>query len=181
MATGVIMTYADYAALPNDGRRYEVLAGEIAVTPAPSPKHQQISRNLFRVLDSHARGRGLGEVLYAPVDCILTDVTIVQPDIIFLATARLGAISGRGIEGPPTLVVEIVSPQSRQFDRITKFQLYARHGVEFYWIVDPDALTIQAFALAGGGYQPSGTLEGIMAITLPPFPDCPLNPADLWP
>lgn len=180
MPARAILTYADYEALPNDGRRYEVHDGEIAVTPAPSPRHQQISRNLFRVLDRHVRERALGEMLYAPVDCILSDVTIVQPDIVFLATTRLGAISGRGIEGAPTLAIEIVSRQSRQFDRITKFQLYARHGVEHYWIVDPDGAAIQAFSLAGDRYHPSGVLEGPGGVALPPFPDCPLDPAAIW-
>jgi len=112
----VVLTYKDYEALPADGRRYEIHDGELSVAPAPSPQHQMVSRNLFRILDGYVRVRGIGEVLYAPIDVILSDTSIVQPDIVYLDTAvqpdivyldtaQLGRISRRGIEGAPTLVV----------------------------------------------------------------------------
>jgi len=176
-----ILTYKDYEALPADGRRYELHEGELSVTPAPSPKHQQVSRNLFLLLHHHVKSRGRGEVLYAPIDCILSDVTIVQPDIVYLENARLPAISARGIEGPPTLVVEILSPSTIQIDRSVKLQLYARHGVPYYWIVDPDAQSIEAYTLTGGAYQLMARLEGSQPVSLPPFPDLVLIPASLWP
>ena len=75
---------------------------------------------------------GLGEVLYAPLDCILDDTTIVQPDLVFVDTTRLGQISERGIEGPPTLVIEIISPSTKRIDRVRKRQLYGRYGVPYY-------------------------------------------------
>lgn len=181
MATRVVLTYKDYEALPADGRHYEVHEGELSVTPAPSPLHQQVSGNLFAVLRHHVKIHGLGEVLYAPVDCILSDVTIVQPDILYLERRQLPAISARGIEGPPTLIVEILSPSTAQIDRGVKFQLYARHGVSYYWIVDPEARSIEAYTLTGGAYQLAARAGGTERVSLPPFSDLELVPASLWP
>jgi len=110
-----------------------------------------ISRNLFTVLHLHVSTKGLGEVLYAPLDVILSESAIVQPEIVYLDRARLGAISRRGIEGAPTLVVEVLSPSTTLIDRSTKWQLYARHGVPFYWLADPEARAIEALVLAPMG------------------------------
>jgi Uma2 family endonuclease len=181
MAIRTILTYEDYAALPADGRRYELHEGEVSVTPAPSPRHQQASRNLFVLLHAHVKSRRSGEVLFAPIDCILGETTIVQPDIVYLDTARLTSISGRGIEGPPTLVVEILSPSTRSIDRGVKAQIYARYRVPYYWIVDPDGRTIEAYQLAEGQYRPTGRIEGDSPAALAPFPDLTLAPETLWP
>jgi len=177
----VILTYKDYAALPADGRRYEVHEGELAVTPAPSPKHQEVSLNLVVVLHQHVKSRSLGKVLEAPIDCILSDITIVQPDIVYIENARLGAVSARGIEGAPTLAIEILSPSTVQIDRSVKFQLYARHQVPYYWIVDPDARSVEAYRLAEGAYRLIRSLGGSEAVSLPPFPDLALAPSSIWP
>lgn len=177
---GTILTYKDYEVLPADGRRYELHEGELSVTPAPSPKHQEVSLNLVFLLHHYVKARGLGRVFYAPIDCILSDNTIVQPDIVYLETKRLPTITSRGIEGPPTLVVEIVSPSTIQIDRRVKFQLYARHEVPYYWIVDPDGRSIEAYTLTEGTYQLTGRLEGLEPVSFPPFPDLVLAPASLW-
>ena len=181
MASRTILTYKDYEALPADGRRYELHEGELSVSPAPSPRHQETSANLFVVLNQHVKARGLGKVLYSPIDCILSDSTVVQPDIVYLESARLSAISSRGIEGPPTLVIEILSPSTVQIDRGVKFQLYARHGVPYYWVVDPEARSIAAYVLAGEAYELAAHLQGSQPASFPPFRDLVLIPASLWP
>jgi Uma2 family endonuclease len=177
----VVLTYKDYEALPTDGRRYEIHEGELSVTPAPSPQHQRVSRNLFRILDAHVKATGLGEVLYAPLDVILSDTSIVQPDLVYLERTRLGAVSDRGVEGPPTLVVEIISPSTTVIDRSTKHQLYARHGVPFFWLVDPEARMVEAFVLGSEGYTLAVRASGPGPVSLPPFSDLALVPASLWP
>lgn len=177
----VVLTYKEYEALPADGRRYEIHEGELSVTPAPSPQHQMISRNLFLVLYSHVKAKGIGEVLYAPLDVILSDISIVQPDIVYLDPTRLGAISQRGVEGPPTLVVEIVSPSTTLIDRSTKHQLYARHGVPFFWLVDPEGRTVEAFVLGPQGYSLALRASGTAPVSPPPFHDLALVPGSLWP
>jgi len=181
MPLNSVLTYKDYEALPDDGRRYEIHEGELSATPAPNPQHQRLSRDLFLVLHAHVVARGLGEVLYAPLDVILSDTSIVQPDIVYLPTERLGAISRRGIEGPPTLAVEIVSPSTATIDRQTKRRLYARHGVPFYWLVDPDRRTIEAWVLGPEGYRSPLSATGARPVGLPPFPDLALIPDTLWP
>jgi Uma2 family endonuclease len=181
MAIRPLLTYADYAAIPNDGRRYELHEGEVSVTPAPNTTHQRIVGNLYFTLREHVRRGGLGEVFLSPIDCILSDTSVVQPDLVFVETARLTAVSQRGIEGAPSLVVEVLSPSTLVIDRNVKGQLYARHGIPHYWIVDPEARTVEAFALAGTGYRPAGTLAGVGGLSLPPFPDLRLDPAGVWP
>lgn len=177
----VILTYKDYEALPADGRRYEIHDGELSVTPAPSPLHQEISGNLNEILRGHVKTRGLGKVFYSPIDCILSDITVVQPDLLYLDPGRLNLVSDRGIEGPPTLVVEILSPTTTAIDRSTKRQLYAKYGVPYYWIVDPEARVVEVYGLSEGVYQVSARVAGSEPVSLPPFPDLAFVPASLWP
>ena len=178
---GVMLSYKEYEALPSDGRRYEIHEGELSVTAAPSPQHQIISANLFVLLSAHIKAKGIGRVLYAPLDVILSDTSIVQPDIVYLDPTRLDAISRRGIEGPPTLAIEVLSPATTLIDRSTKHQLYARHGVPYFWLVDPEGHTVEAFVLGPQGYALAARSFGTQPVSLPPFPDLALIPASLWP
>jgi len=177
----VILTYKEYEALPADGRRYELHEGELSVMPAPTPRHQEISGNLNEILRGHVKTRGLGKVFYSPIDCILSDITILQPDLLYLDPTRLHLVSTRGIEGPPTLVVEILSPSTAGADRSTKRQLYAKYGVPYYWIVDPEARAIEVHVLSEGRYQLAARMFGSEPVSLPPFPALAFAPASLWP
>jgi Uma2 family endonuclease len=177
----VILTYKEYEALPADGRRYELHEGGLSVTPAPSPRHQRAVANLHLILAQHVKSRGLGEIFLSPIDCILSDITVVQPDLLYLDPTRSRLVSERGIEGPPTLVVEILSPSTAEIDRGTKRQLYARHGAPYYWIVDPEARVVEAYLLSEGAYELSARVAGSEPASLPPFPDLAFIPASLWP
>jgi Uma2 family endonuclease len=181
MTTRVRLTYEDYAVLPDDGRRYELHEGELSVTPSPGTSHQATLLNLAVILHGHVNARALGDVFPAPMDCVLDSITVVQPDLVFVETARQAVISERGIEGSPTLAVEIISPSTTTIDRRRKLQLYARYAVPFYWIVDPPARTIQAYHLAQGQYREAGTLSQSTAGSLPPFPDMILDLRAIWP
>lgn len=180
MPAKTLLTYADYAALPDDGRRYELHAGELSVTPTPNTRHQGVSLNLAALLHGHVKSRDLGRIFEAPMDCILSNVTVVQPDILFVARERMSIVTDRAIEGAPTLVVEILSPSTAGIDRGRKRGLYADHGVSCYWIVDPEARRIEVLSLAGGGWQAAGELADTAPRALPPFPDLLLDPADIW-
>jgi Uma2 family endonuclease len=179
--TPAVLTYRDYEALPADGRRYELHDGELSVTPAPGTRHQRVSSALFSLLKAHVDTRRLGEVLYAPVDVILADTTIVQPDLVYLDPTRAHLVSDRGIEGPPTLAIEILSPSTTRIDRRIKTDLYRRYGVPYYWIVDADARTVEAYGLAEGRYALLARISGSGPVSLPPFPDLVFAPASLWP
>jgi Uma2 family endonuclease len=175
MATGVVLTYADYAAIPADGRRYELHEGEVSVTPAPGTRHQEVVGNLYLALRQHVDAGLGGRVFVSPIDCLLSDTSVVQPDLVYVAADRAAVVTARGIEGAPTLVVEVLSPSTVQIDRAVKRQLYARHGVPCYWIVDPDARRVEAYVLAEGAYQPADPGS------LPPFAGLALDPAAIWP
>jgi len=181
VAARTLLTYADYAALPDDMRRYELHEGDLFMTPAPGTAHQRVLMALATLLYTHVRSLGLGEVLAAPTDCILSDHTVVQPDILYVARERLTIISPRGIEGAPTLAVEVLSPTTAVVDLGRKRAIYARHGVPWHWIVDPEARVITAYRLAAGGYAPAGRLEGDGPLALPPFDTLLLDPASIWP
>jgi Uma2 family endonuclease len=135
---------------------------------------------MFKLLQRHVELNRLGEILYAPLDVILSDVTVLQPDLVYVDAARAGALSGRGVEGPPTLVVEIISPSTGTMDRVTKSALYARYGVPYFWLVDPEARTIEAFRLESGRYVLVTSAAGDAEVVLPPFADLTLRLADLW-
>src|SRR2546428_14099246 len=172
----ILLTYRDYCELPDDGRRYEIHDGELSVTPAPNPRHQRLVGALYRALFAHVRSRGLGEVLLSPIDVILSDIAIVQPDVVYLERSRAGAVSSRGIEGTPTLAVEILSPWTVAIDRQRKHQLYARYGVPFYWIVDAEARSVDAHALGPPGDARAGRAADEERRALPPL-RAPVLPA----
>ena len=178
MSARVILTYDDYAALPEDGRRSELYEGELIVTPAPRPRHQAVIGNLHLLMAEHVRQRGLGEVFLSPIDVILSRITVLQPDRVYLDTARLGIVTERAIEGAPTLAVLSASTGHR--DRGAKQALYARHGVPYYWIADPDARTVQALRLGGESYESVARLEETTPAALPPLPGLTLDPAAVW-
>ena len=179
MPTRALLTYSDYAALPDDGRRYELHQGELSVTPAPGVRHQRVIIPLGSRLYEHVRARGLGEVLVAPTDCILSNVTVVQPDILYVATDRQTIISERGIERAPTLAVEVLSPSTARLDRDRKMKLYAEYGVPYYWIVDPETRSVEAYTLTGTAYALAARLTSEPA-ALPPFSDLTVDPASIW-
>jgi Uma2 family endonuclease len=110
---------------------------------------------------------------------ILTDTSIVQPDLVYLAPDRPATLSRRGIEGPPTLAVEILSPSTTAIDRETKHRLYARHAVPYFWLVDPDAGTIEAYRLQGDRYALALRASGAAPVDPPPFPGLALIPSSL--
>lgn len=176
----IILTYEDYVLLPNDRNRYEILEGELSVTPAPSTKHQKVSGNLFMLLAGHVNQHNLGTVFFAPVDLILETTSVLQPDLLFVSSARRHIITDRAVEGAPDLVVEIVSPNTSRTDRVTKAQIYARHGVGAYWIVDPYQETVEIYLLEAGGYRLAATLHGDTPQPAPPFDGLSLLPSALF-
>ncbi|MEO0223067.1 MAG: Uma2 family endonuclease, partial [candidate division WOR-3 bacterium] len=131
-----LWTYRDYLKLEDD-KRYEVINGRLVEMPAPNFEHQRISRNLEFKLWEFVKENGLGEILYAPFDIILSEDIVVQPDIVFISKDNLKNIKEGRLFGAPDLVVEIVSPVSYKRDRYEKFRIYEELGVKEYWIVLP--------------------------------------------
>ncbi len=122
------------------------------MSPAPSFYHQQIVDRFHDRLKTWVRPRGLGKTCASPIDMVLSARRAVQPDVLFVARERL-AIIGDLVNGPADLVAEVISPESRRRDRFDKRDLYEQHGVQEYWLLDPEAKTVEVFTLADGQYR----------------------------
>ena len=156
MATTVKrLTYDDLEAIPQEreGDRHEIIDGELVVTPSPIPNHQDVSANIFFALQQVVRAQKLGKVYSAPIDIRFTPDNVLIPDLIFIARDRLHVIGPRAVDAPPDLVVEILSPGTRQRDLTVKRDLYAQFGVREYWVVDPAARTAVVLERIGNGFQ----------------------------
>lgn len=154
------VTYEVYAAMPDDGQRYEVIEGVLEVmSPSPTFTHQDISMQLtfsfFRHCESDYK------ILSAPLDVILSNTNVLQPDLILIHRSRLHIVTSRGIEGVPDLVVEILSPGSRKRDKVKKLTVYEKHGVPEYWIIDPQTRVLEQYQMDESGlYRLLNLFEG---------------------
>ena len=149
------ITYQDYLQMP-EGERYEVLEGDLKMVPAPSERHQRAVLALSYVLVTQVERPGLGRVNIAPLDVILDDDTVVQPDLCIVLKDRLSIVAPEGLRGAPDLVVEVLSPRTAARDRDVKRRLYGRYGVREYWIVDPDGRTVEVLINSGGNMAITG-------------------------
>jgi Uma2 family endonuclease len=150
------LTFRDYLGFPDDGNRHELIGGKHVVTPAPVRRHQRVAARLVISLGGFASRSGGGEVLFAPVDLVLSPHDVVQPDILFYAADHVDRIEARGVPNAPDvpdLAVEILSPGTARRDRGRKRQLYERAAVREYWIVDPDRCQVTVHRLQDGRYD----------------------------
>lgn len=167
-------TAADLEAMPDDGRRYELLDGSLLVSPAPAWRHQRVVANLVHLLMTHCP-RDL-EVLVAPFDVQLAEDTVLQPDV--LVTPRTSAET-HGLSGSPLLAVEVLSPSTRSADLGAKLERYQRAGCPAYWVVDPGVPALTAWRLEKGRYGEPTRVEADREFTAGhPFP-VTLTPATL--
>jgi len=182
MGTEIVtkLTFEQFRQLPDDGKLYELVHGEVHLTPSPTTKHQIILARLYASLDVYLLKNPLGRLLFAPLDVRLSADTALQPDLIFVATAHAAIIQEDYIRGTPDLVVEILSPSTTAHDRATKLPLYAEAGVGEMWIIDPQAKTVEILKLQGNKYLVEAALAGSRALTSTCFPGWELPLADLF-
>jgi Uma2 family endonuclease len=158
------VSYSDLERQPEDGRRYEIYDGEVFVVPAPVPLHQRAVRRLLRILDEYAAAHG-GEVLGSPIDIVFSEYDVLQPDLVYFSAERHHLVPDKlPIRSAPDLVVEVLSPSTSDTDRGRKLQTFARFGVPEYWIVDPEAPSLEVLALAGSQYQLRSRARGGEAV-----------------
>ena len=143
------LTYADYAKTPED-ERWELIDGELIMPPSPKEAHQSVQVDLGAPMHLFARKKDLGRVYFAPFDVKLSDTDTLQPDLLFVSKERLHIITEDNVQGAPDLVVEIRSPSTARQDWTVKREIYARHGVKEYWLVDPEAATVSVLLLDSG-------------------------------
>jgi Uma2 family endonuclease len=155
------LTYEDLEAMPDDGKRYELINGELFELTGPTPKHQRSTRRLSTNLDQFVTVRELGEVFFAPLDVYLSPHNTLQPDIIYVSRARASIIRPQKIEGIPDLLMEVVSPSNRRHDIVIKAALYATFGVPEYWLIDPETDSILVQTWRDGVYVPVESADGL--------------------
>ncbi|HEX9638055.1 MAG TPA: Uma2 family endonuclease [Acidobacteriota bacterium] len=170
------LDYRDYSAMPANGKRYELLDGELRVTPAPSPQHQRIVLRLAqavqRALPSSA------ELFVAPIDLILGEHDVLQPDIVVVDDPQ--QITERGIEGPARLIIEVLSPNTAEFDRTVKAVRYGSFGIEHYWLVDLKRREVECYRLQGRRFELFKSYGSADQLQHPDFPALSFPLADLW-
>lgn len=162
-------TTDELAQLPDDGKRYELADGALIVSPAPTYAHQRIVWQFSRVL-MRAEDAGYGQGVVAPVDVVFGPYQVTQPDLLFISSERLDIIIDGKVHGAPDLIIEILSPGTRDHDLGWKKTLYAREGVHFYWIGDPIAKTVLPFTLGPSGYAASTPLSAGDILSCPLLP-----------
>jgi Uma2 family endonuclease len=140
------LTYNDYAKTP-EWERWELIDGELIMPPSPKEAHQSVQGNLGAPMHLFARANDLGKIYFSPFDVVLSEHDTVQPDLLFVSKERFDIITADNIQGAPDLVVEIRSPSTARQDWTIKRELYARHGVREYWVVDPEAATVAVLLL----------------------------------
>lgn len=164
------LTFEQFRELPNDGKRYELIHGEVHVTPSPATRHQLALQNLYEGLGPFVRSNQLGVLLLAPMDVRLGIDTVLQPDLIFVSKARAGIIGENWIEGAPDLAVEVLSPSTAAHDRATKLSVYAEAGIPHVWFLEPKVKTVEALTLQGAKYLIDATYAGHSVLTSILFP-----------
>ena len=143
-----------------EGAPYQLLDGEMILAPSPTQRHQNISAILYRALFQFISANELGRVWFAPLDVVLSDHDVAQPDLLFVSNSRSDIVTEANIQGAPDLVVEILSPSTAQYDKEYKLGLYGRHGVREYWLVDPDAETVEVLVAGEQGLVLSAAYRG---------------------
>ena len=166
------LTYSDYVRFPDDGLRHEIIDGEHYVTPSPSVRHQQISGRLFYLIQTYLETHQIGAIFYAPLDALLSEFDIVVPDLIYISHERSRHLTLKNLQGPPDLVIEMLSPSTARRDERLKRDLYERVGVQEYWLGDPDRGTIGVYRRGvSGTFEPPVEYLRASSITSPLFPD----------
>lgn len=160
------LTYDDYAAI-DDGLRYELVDGRLELmSPGPNTLHQLVSFEMSYLIADTCSSDYL--IMTAPLDVILSLEEVRQPDLILIHRSRLHILSKRGVEGPPDLVVEILSPSTLKRDKIDKAQKYAFYGIKEYWIVDPENGVLEQYLIVSDGrYELINIFHGDEPVTSP--------------
>ncbi len=177
-------TYDDFVLFPDDGKRHEIIDGEHHVTPSPNLRHQVLVGRLVFEIELYLRANpGTGHVFLSPLDVVLSHWDVVEPDLLFVAGDQAAIMTEKNIQGPPALVVEVLSKSTRKRDAQIKRRLFERTGVREYWLVDPELDTVQVFRPS-----PEGKLARVVeltaedgdVLTTPLLPGCQINLRELF-
>jgi Uma2 family endonuclease len=153
-------TYEEYAALTADGECYEIVQGVLVMSPSLEFVHQRFVTRLTMYLGQTVILNRLGEVITSPFDVVLAPQEVYQPDIVVVLNEHLERVQRQCVMGAPDLVVEVISPSSKLYDRVNKHMAYEKAGIPEYWLVNPHTQTVELFVLESGKYRSQGAFEG---------------------
>lgn len=173
-------TYDDYALIPNDGKRHEIINGVHYVNAAPNSYHQLILGRLFIQLNAKIADLKHGIVFLSPFDVQLDSYSVIQPDITVILNDRRPFLTKAKLDGAPSLVIEILSPSNPNHDRETKRKLYQQHSIPEFWLVDPEKEVVEQLVLIDGAYCPTANDASHPSITLSLLPDVSVNITGLF-
>ena len=180
MAISTKISHADLLAFPEDGMRREIVDGDLFVTPSPLANHQATLLNLAVALQKYLENHPIGMLYIAPLDVILSEFDVLEPDLLFVRNENLRIVKD-WVRGAPDLVVEILSPTTAGRDRGVKLKAYARFGVREYWIVDLEERVVEVYQLTPDGYELGHRIAAGGTVTSPLLPDFSLSVSHLFP
>jgi Uma2 family endonuclease len=167
--------YADLENFPDDGKRREIIDGELYVTPSPVTPHQIVVGNLYFLIRRYLEERPVGRAFLAPLDVVFSQFDVVEPDLLFVSTGRAAVVTSKNIAGSPDLAIEVLSPGTRRTDETIKRRLYERFDVLEYWVVDSKSQTIKIHRRAAAGVPFRPALATDHRVESPIFPDLTID------
>ena len=174
------LTAHDYREMPDGPPYFQLIEGEIYMSPSPNWFHQEILTNLAEIFLHYLRKKRIGKIYFAPLDTFLTDLNVYQPDVVFVSNRRKSILKEDGVDGAPDFVVEILSPRTAKYDRGAKRDIYARTGVGEFWIIDPELKSIQVFRFEESADVPVATYGLKQKFTTPVFPGLNISVAEVF-
>jgi Uma2 family endonuclease len=174
------ITRHDYEEMPAGPPYYQVIEGDLVMSPSPNIYHQAIAGRIYALLLQFLDKKPLGEVFVAPLDVFLSEINVYQPDVIFISNQRRSILTEHGLEGAPDLAVEVLSPSTARFDKGSKRKIYARTGVKELWLVDAEARLIHVYQLAKDAETPAATYGEKAVFTSPLLPGLRLKAASIF-
>ena len=173
------LTYQDLLDFPEDGKRYEIIGGELFVAASRSVKHQRLLARFYRSLYDTLEDSGWGEIFLAPLHVKFSEYDVVEPDLIAIRAGHREIMESNHLTAAPDIVLEVISPFSRRYDEVTKLALYARFGVPQFWLADSVNLGLRGLTLRNGSYfeivpDADGLLRSIVV------PDLVFDPVKLF-
>ena len=175
-----LFTAVDYRAMPEGPPYYQLVEGELIMSPSPNRFHQIVARSVFRLLDDYVRRKQLGEVYFAPLDVFLAADTVVQPDIFFVSVANRHLLVDEGVHGSPDLVIEIISPFNGRLEKKRKRPLYAQHGVREEWLIEPELEQIHRYDFATDLAKPVRIVDSDESFETSLLPGLTIKVADVF-
>ena len=169
------LNYDDFCLLPDDGKRREIVNGELFVAPSPETIHQRSVVRLLVRLGQFVESHKLGEVFVGLFDVVLSEFDVVEPDLLYISNARSSVLTKKNVQGAPDLMIEVISKSTAIRDRTIKLKLYGRFGVDEYWIIDPAGPSAEIYLRGEEGLTLAARLCAEDALTSPLFPGFSLS------